>query len=158
MSVRAEPALRLEKSSSTCGLTNFEPNSDDFDSVKWLQSFSNSGRAKSPEQLRAKGGYIFRNLDVYGKTAFADEFKTVEKMALTPCYLIAKLLGRRKKTEVIILHNLEGFVNHGEMLAVLGRSGSGCTTLLNALAGTDRELRLGETSDVNYQGEQTTRI
>lgn len=57
--------------------------------------------------------------------------------------------GRRKPDLTTILDSSHGCVKPGEMLLVLGRPGSGCTTLLNLLA----NRRLGYkslTGDVHY--------
>ena len=48
--------------------------------------------------------------------------------------LFNKLTGRGKR-KIQILRNFEGLVKSGEMLVVLGRPGSGCSTLLKSIAG-----------------------
>lgn len=39
-----------------------------------------------------------------------------------------------------------------EMLLVLGRPGSGCSTLLKTIAGETHGLNISENSHINYQG------
>jgi ABC-type multidrug transport system ATPase subunit len=62
------------------------------------------------------------------------------------------LIVKRANTDRRILHHLDGYVKDGEMLAVLGRSGSGCTTLLKVLAGAAPDLQLSQESNIQYQG------
>ena len=59
---------------------------------------------------------------------------------------------RHKKVEVKLLDGITGYVRPGEMLLVLGPPGSGCSTLLAALAG-----RLSSNLRMEVRG-RTTRI
>ncbi|KAI0026135.1 ABC-2 type transporter [Xylariomycetidae sp. FL0641] len=64
---------------------------------------------------------------------------------------LMSLLGKGKKgTEATLLDNFRGVVNPGEMVLVLGRPGSGCTTFLKSIAnqrwgytGVDGEVLYG---------------
>lgn len=47
---------------------------------------------------------------------------------------------------------MHGLISTGEMLLVLGRPGSGCTTFLKALAGETHGIFIGQESHVNYEG------
>ena len=134
--------------------TTLDPNLASFDSECWLQAICESrGSNISPAGKKSKhGGYAFRNLNVDGTLGSADEFKTFASVALAPFRLFAKLLGRKPSGRIRILRDVEGFVNNGEMLAVLGKSGSGCTSLLKVLAGAAKELQLNQGSEINYQG------
>lgn len=51
-----------------------------------------------------------------------------------------------------ILSQIDGLVRQGEILLVLGRPGSGCSTLLKALAGNTGGFDVAPESRVNYQG------
>ncbi|KAI1097337.1 ABC-2 type transporter-domain-containing protein [Jackrogersella minutella] len=63
---------------------------------------------------------------------------------------LMKLLGRDNKgTEVTILDNFKGIVNPGEMVLVLGKPGSGCTTFLKSIA-NQRWGYTSVTGDVLY--------
>ena len=63
-----------------------------------------------------------------------------------------KLCHGRKRPGVNILDGLEGTLKGGEMLLVLGKPGSGCTTFLKALAGRLEGLELDTHSEVTYRG------
>ena len=74
--------------------------------------------------------------------AFIDFFDIV-----TP---VMKLLGMRKRAnEVTILDNFKGICKPGEMVLVLGKPGSGCTTFLKTIA-NQRYGYTGVTGDVLY--------
>ncbi|KAH6986775.1 ABC-2 type transporter-domain-containing protein [Ilyonectria destructans] len=70
-------------------------------------------------------GVAFRNLN------------TVSNAILGGATIIKKLCGQQQQ-QVDILHNLEGVVHSGEMCAVLGPPGSGCSTFLRIVAGDTR--------------------
>ncbi len=62
-----------------------------------------------------------------------------------------KLTGRGKR-KIQILRDFEGLVHSGEMLVVLGRPGSGCSTLLKTISGETHGFYIDEKSNINYQG------
>ena len=62
-----------------------------------------------------------------------------------------KITGRGKH-KIQILRNFEGLVRSGEMLVVLGRPGSGCSTLLKTIAGETHGFYIDSKSEINYQG------
>lgn len=52
-----------------------------------------------------------------------------------------------------ILEGLEGTLHGGEMLLVIGKPGSGCTTFLRTLAGRTDGLKIAADSSIAYRGE-----
>lgn len=75
----------------------------------------------------------WKNVKVYGEdvgtrvqsdasTVFSDLYRTTQRLW-------------RRKPQKEILHGMDGVLNEGEMLLVLGGPGSGCTTLLKTLTG-----------------------
>jgi ATP-binding cassette subfamily G (WHITE) protein 2 (PDR) len=146
----------LEISPSTHAPLN--PNEDSFVSEHWFNATSESKEpTTSTVGYKVKnGGYIFKNLNVNGTIGSSDEFKTCASVALAPYRIISRLLDRKGPAKVQILRDIEGFVGDGEMLAVLGKPGSGCTTLLKILAGVAEGLQLSESSEISYQGMRIT--
>jgi len=61
-------------------------------------------------------------------------------------------LTGRGKHKIQILRDFEGLVRSGEMLVVLGRPGSGCSTLLKTMSGETHGFYIDEKSYINYQG------
>jgi ATP-binding cassette subfamily G (WHITE) protein 2 (PDR) len=66
--------------------------------------------------------------------------------------LFNKLIGRGKPRKIQILRDFDGLIRSGEMLVVLGRPGSGCSTLLKTISGQFDGFYIGDESYVNYQG------
>lgn len=97
-------------------------------------------------------GIAFRNLNVYGFGTTTDYQKTVANYPLAYLSLLGALFGRIRKSRIDILQNFEGLVSSGEMLLVLGKPGSGCTTFLKTLAGHTHGLYVDQSSVINYQG------
>lgn len=62
-----------------------------------------------------------------------------------------KLFGKEKRPIRRIIRNTHGIVRGGEMLLVLGRPGSGCSSLLKSLAGETSQFTSVE-GDVSYDG------
>jgi ATP-binding cassette, subfamily G (WHITE), member 2, SNQ2 len=60
--------------------------------------------------------------------------KTFGGLFLTPFRKIGGSLSKRKIPQRTLLHNFSGSVKEGEMLLVLGRPGSGCSTFLKTIA------------------------
>lgn len=97
-------------------------------------------------------GIAFRSLNVYGFGTTTDYQKTFANYPLAYFSLLGALFGRIRKSRIDILQNFEGLVSSGEMLLVLGKPGSGCTTLLKTLAGNTHGLYIDQSSVINYQG------
>lgn len=70
---------------------------------------------------------------------------------MTPFGFKAKF-KHRHATEKLILKDFNGAVRQGEMLIVLGRPGSGCTTFLKSVCGQLLGLKKSDGSVVHYNG------
>lgn len=106
--------------------------------------------SQSPEEKsKPEMGVAWRNLNVYGFNTSTDYQKT---MLSYPLMILSALLGRRKRVRVDILRSFEGVVNPGEMLLVLGKPGSGCTTFLKTLSGLSHGFNVDLSSELNYHG------
>jgi len=64
----------------------------------------------------------------------------------------ARDLVLNRKRKVHILNHIDGVLEAGEMLVVLGPPGSGCTSLLKALSGERNGIYVDENSELNYNG------
>lgn len=95
---------------------------------------------------RVELGVTWRNLTVEAVSADA----AIHENALSQ-FNIPRLIkeSRRKPPQKTILDNSHGCVKPGEMLLVLGRPGSGCTTLLKMLA-NKRNGYASVSGDVHY--------
>lgn len=97
-------------------------------------------------------GLSFRNLYCYGLTAATQNQESVLHIVPAALRYVAGIFGLGSKHHVEILRDFEGMILPGEMLLVLGRPGSGCSTLLKALSGDTRGLHLHNKGELNYQG------
>ncbi|KAI0767296.1 pleiotropic drug resistance ABC transporter [Fomes fomentarius] len=82
---------------------------------------------------RRELGVAFRNLRVTGVGAAASYQETFGSV-LSPLNFVSGIRGALRPATRDILTGFEGVVRPGEMLLVLGRPGSGCSTLLKVLA------------------------
>ncbi|KAK4234448.1 ABC-2 type transporter-domain-containing protein [Achaetomium macrosporum] len=98
-------------------------------------------------------GVSFRRLCCHGfASSEASRYQsTVTSWALAIPKFVVSLVTRRPRQKVRILHGFDGLVKSGEMLLVLGRPGSGCSTFLKTLAG-DTHGFYADTEAINYQG------
>lgn len=81
-----------------------------------------------------------------------DYQKTVGNLPLSLASAGRDLFSNRKR-KVQILNGVDGCLDAGEMLMVLGPPGSGCTTLLKTIAGEMNGIYLDEGTKLNYRGE-----
>lgn len=80
-----------------------------------------------------------------------DYQKTVGNLPLAMVNQVRDLVSNRKR-KVQILHGVDGVLETGEMLVVLGPPGSGCTTLLKTISGETNGLYISEQAEMNYRG------
>ena len=97
------------------------------------------------------GSAVFRDITVWGGEAALVYQDTVASIFMAPVRLIHKLLSHKKSTRKAILQGVDGIIHEGEMLLVLGRPGSGSTTLLKTLAGMTESFH-GWNGIVSYFG------
>ncbi|KAH0592274.1 hypothetical protein MHUMG1_10020 [Metarhizium humberi] len=95
---------------------------------------------------RSRIGISFRNLQCIGRRASEQYLDTYISALTRPCRAI------RSRQQVQILSGFEGLILPGEMLLVLGRPGSGCSTFLKTLSGDTHSFHVGAGSVINYQG------
>ncbi|KPM44406.1 ABC transporter CDR4 [Neonectria ditissima] len=127
------------------------PDSPDFNPRAWARAFYEIRTDTSEGTPPKTTGVAFTNLNVYGFGSATDFQKTVGNIFLEGTTMLRKMLGQ-KQQRVDILHDVEGLVHSGEMLAVLGPPGSGCSTFLRTIAGDTHGFHIGDNATLNYQG------
>lgn len=126
-----------------------DPENGQFDISKWLNHFI--------EELRNEGyaarntGVSFRNLDVFGSGSAIELQQNVGSVLMAPLRL-GEYFSFGKKSHKQILHGFDGVLKSGELLVVLGRPGSGCSTMLKSMCGELHGLMLGDQSQIHYNG------
>ncbi|KAH6949769.1 multidrug resistance protein CDR1 [Ilyonectria sp. MPI-CAGE-AT-0026] len=130
-----------------------DPQSPNFNPRKWAQAFFElRNNINAPGIKPRTAAVAFRDLNVHGFGTATDYQKTVGNTILEGITLFKKVVLRQKQQRIDILRGLEGVVHHGEMLAVLGPPGSGCSTLLRTIAGDTHGFYVDDESVMNYQG------
>lgn len=97
-------------------------------------------------------GVSFQSLGVHAFATPTDYQKTFGNFPFAFITWLASSIGHSRKRRVDILRGCDGLVKAGEMLLVLGRPGSGCSTLLKTLAGETYGLQVDDATQLNYQG------
>ncbi|KAF3483216.1 multidrug resistance ABC transporter [Arthroderma uncinatum] len=131
--------------------SSLDPNGEKFNARAWckamLQMHTEDNKAHPPRSL----GVAFNDLNVHGFGSDTDYQKSVGNVWLEAVSLARQALGGRQR-KINILQNLDGLVEAGEMLVVLGPPGSGCSTFLKTIAGETYGLYVDKNSNINYQG------
>lgn len=133
---------------------SMDPTSDSFDLTKFLRSFRHylEGEGIEMKQLSV----VYKNLSVYGSGAALQLQKTVTDMLMAPIRP-QQFVSFGKKERKQILHSFDGIIKAGELCVVLGRPGSGCSTLLKALTGELHGLDTDE-SEIHYNGIEQQKV
>lgn len=128
-----------------------DPNSSQFSAKKWAKAYYHSRVITSNGKGPRYAGVAFKSLSAYGFGTDTDFQKTVGNYPLSLARSLKDSL-RGIQQRVDILHNVEGLVKKGEMLCVLGPPGSGCSTMLRAIAGDTHGFHVGKDATINYAG------
>lgn len=128
-----------------------DPRSGQFSPEAWTRTLIGL-QSRDPERYPERvAGVGYQNLNVHGFGSLTDYQKTFGNYPLSLAGLFNSITGRGKR-KIQILRDFEGLVKSGEMLVVLGRPGSGCSTLLKTLAGETHGFFIDEGTHINYQG------
>ncbi|KAK9722189.1 Multidrug resistance protein [Basidiobolus ranarum] len=131
--------------------STLNPNDPNFKPKNWMKNLLTI-QSRDPERYpKRTAGVCFKNLSVHGYGSPTDYQKDVANSVLEIGTLFRSITGTGKQ-KIQILHNFDGLVKSGEMLVVLGRPGSGCSTFLKTIAGEMNGIHLDEKSHINYQG------
>ncbi|CAZ84640.1 unnamed protein product [Tuber melanosporum] len=135
-----------------------QPNSDQFNVKIWVKTLIQI-ISRDPELYPNRtAGVSFRNLSAHGFGSQQDYQKDVSNLWMGGIDVLRNIVGggrpggKRGERKIQILRDFDGLVKSGEMLVVLGRPGSGCTTFLKTIAGETHGFYLDSESDIEYQG------
>ncbi|KAI9823558.1 MAG: hypothetical protein M1819_001165 [Sarea resinae] len=136
-----------------------EEKEQEFQLSQFMREGHFEKRTEAGESTK-KVGVIFKNLTVKGVGSTTSFVRTLPDAILGTfgpdlykiiCKLVPSLrFGSHGRTRDLI-HDFTGVVRDGEMMLVLGRPGSGCSTFLKAIA-NDVDSFAGVTGDVSYGG------
>jgi ATP-binding cassette subfamily G (WHITE) protein 2 (SNQ2) len=135
---------------------------DDDDEDFELEQFMRDGHFEKRVNNRSakKVGVVWKNLTVKGAGSTATFVKTLpdavigtfgpDLYRIITGFIPQLKFGRHSQTRTLI-NDFSGIVRDGEMMLVLGRPGSGCSTFLKAIANQRAEFA-GVTGEVSYGG------
>jgi len=126
-----------------------DPQNEAFDFRFWATIFLRLLREDGFK--RQSVGFSFTSLTVSGTGAGVELQKTIASPFKAFANL-PKLFQKTPKEPTKILNSFNGVINRGEMLLVLGRPGSGCTTFLKSISGHLEGLTKSEESIIAYDG------
>ncbi|SSD61647.1 related to ATP-binding cassette transporter CGR1 [Saccharomycodes ludwigii] len=130
-----------------------DPNSDKFSSVCWVQNLSrimnNDPDYYKPYVL----GCCYKNLRACGDSNDVSYQSTIGNMPIKILQFIYRHLRRKREGDTFdILKSMDGLIKPGELLVVLGRPGSGCTTLLKSISANTHGFSIDPESIISYEG------
>jgi ABC-type multidrug transport system ATPase subunit len=131
--------------------SEINPQSSRFNARAWVKNlvgFISKDPTKYPHRTAS---ISFRNLDAHGFGTPTDYQKTVGNVLLEIGSHF-RWMTQRGKQKIQILKGFDGLVERGQMLLVLGRPGSGCSTLLKTISGDTHGFFISPESRINYQG------
>ncbi|KAE8348673.1 ABC-2 type transporter-domain-containing protein [Aspergillus coremiiformis] len=139
------PFLEIKEDST------LNPHSPNFKAKNWMKNLLALNSRDPERHPRREAGISFRNLSVHGYGSPTDYQKDVFNAVLQVGALFRVITGTGKQ-KIQILRDFDGLVKSGEMLVVLGRPGSGCSTFLKTLTGEMNGIYMDDKSHLNYQG------
>ncbi|KAJ9645014.1 GTPase-activating protein [Knufia peltigerae] len=141
----------LARQDTVAGMTpqspEFDPNHPSFNFFLWMRKFAQLLEEQGIKHRRS--GFTFTNLNVSGKGAALVLQQTVGSVFMSPFRFRERFSHPPEKK---ILSNFNGHVNSGELLIVLGRPGSGCSTFLKSICGELQGLNISQDSKITYSG------
>lgn len=126
-----------------------DPKSPEFDFYFVCQTVMQQLDIENIKHSRA--GFTFKNLNVNGTGSAVKVQRTVGDLLFLPVRL-DEYFNFRHKPAKKILQNFDGTVKNGEMLMVLGRPGSGCSTFLKVISGNLEGYNVDKDSVIHYNG------
>ena len=137
-------------------MSNTDNNAEQAEIERLMSRMFGKARHNKSEEKTRHVGVVFKNLTVKGVGLGAAPQPTIGDIFLGLPRKIWALFNRNKKLGSgppirTILNNFSGVIRPGEMLLVLGRPGSGCSTFLKVL-GNQRAVFKSVKGEVTYGG------
>ncbi|KAG4411809.1 hypothetical protein IFR04_015054 [Cadophora malorum] len=131
-------------------ISALDPFSSDFDAEEWAKHFFHTIDSDPERYPQRTAGVSYRDVAVFGFGSDTDYQKDVVNVMYHAVNVIKESF--RPKRRVPILTEFDGLIKSGEMCVVLGRPGSGVSTLLKTIAGKTPGLSVSDQASFNYQG------
>ncbi|KAH3675589.1 hypothetical protein WICMUC_002678 [Wickerhamomyces mucosus] len=133
-----------------------DPNNDQFNSRFWIKNMK-ALVDNDPDYYKTYSlGITYKDLRAYGVATDADYQTTVVNGLIKNANNAFRYLTESKETKknkyFNILKPMDALIQPGELVVVLGRPGSGCSTLLKTIASNTHGFHIGEESVISYEG------
>mmetsp|Transcript_5800 Transcript_5800/g.5746 ORF Transcript_5800/g.5746 Transcript_5800/m.5746 type:complete len:1502 (-) Transcript_5800:142-4647(-) len=132
---------------------SLNPDSDNFNAKFWVKNLRKLHDSDPNYYKPSSLGIAYRNLRASGIAADSDYQPTVTNALYK---LGAEAFRYAQKDDPSryfdILKSMDAIMRPGEVTVVLGRPGSGCSTLLKTIASHTYGFKIGEESKISYDG------
>lgn len=130
-----------------------DPGSDDFDAKFWVKNLKKLYDSDTDYYKPSKLGIAYRDLRASGIAADSDYQPTVTNAWLKTIINGIRSIKKLDESHYFdILKSMDAIMRPGELTVVLGRPGSGCSTLLKTIAAHTYGFDIGEESRITYDG------
>ncbi|KAE8379057.1 ABC-2 type transporter-domain-containing protein [Aspergillus bertholletiae] len=146
---RDRPLSTIASRATGCDEPALDPDNKYFDLSRWIRHILHQLNDQGIHQSRCS--VYFRNVRVTGTGAALQLQQTVGSLFSAP-FRPRETFHLSTHTPKQILKQFDGVLESGELLIVLGRPGSGCSTFLKTLYGELDTLALDNTSEIHYNG------
>ena len=138
-----------EQQSTEFESPELDPTKPEFDAYKWANKIIRAADKAGVKFRRAS--LTFQNLVVSGSGSTAHFQTNVGSIFMLP-FRLHEYFSFGEKPKKAILKSFDGVMKSGELLLVLGRPGSGCSTFLKTIAGELDGLMIDKGSVIHYNG------
>ncbi|SCU98484.1 LAFA_0G18228g1_1 [Lachancea sp. 'fantastica'] len=130
-----------------------DPNSDQFSSAFWVRNLSELVRQDPDHYKPYSLGCSWRNLRAYGNATDVAYQATVANLPVQLVQSVYRMARKARPEDTFdILKPMDGLVKPRELLVVLGRPGSGCSTLLKTVSSNTHGFHVDPESQLSYDG------
>ena len=138
---------------SESDLDRLNPDSDHFEAKFWVKNLKRLFDSDPDYYKPSKLGIAYRDLRAYGVANDTDYQPTVTNALWKLATEGIRSLRKEKESELFnILKHMDAIMRPGELTVVLGRPGSGCSTLLKTIAVNTYGFHVGKESKITYDG------
>lgn len=131
-----------------------DPESPNFDAKLWVKNMRKLYDSEPDYYKSSKLGLAYKDLRAYGVATDSDYRATVTNAIykVASDYFRSKFSKEDDSRYFDILKSMDGIFHPGELTVVLGRPGSGCSTLLKTIAANTYGFHIGHESKITYDG------
>lgn len=130
-----------------------DPDSPNFDAKFWVKNIRKLFDSDPDYYKPSKLGVAYRDLRAYGVASDFDYQPTVSNFLWKVSTEFIRNFQKKDQSRYFdILKPMDAMMRPGEVTVVLGRPGSGCSTLLKTIAAHTYGFEIGEESIITYDG------